>query len=590
MSSDPILWVGNLIPEQNSSLRIFIRPGETKVFSVYIEVYAPFVTDAFGNEGQIEAEVWTNLNDFNAGWYALPMTYTRRVGDRYQFGGKVTLERPGVFGLTARCRAVGQQKWHYQNETGSGKQRNRDVQIVGLSPDILDLALFRAPLDYFRIREADAARKILGDLASLGLNTLQIRPFFATDHEPDQPYTSGKILDFIVLEPQLGTTAELQGWVNEAHEQGFKVIMEINADHVSRRHPFLLEALNDPGGSRYARWFAWEKDGTPLGHRESEGTRVGAELNFGIYNDLEDTMEPGMHDPSMWDYFSSVVPYWIHECGFDGACVVPTQHTPELFWTLFINNIKELRPNYLVLADSNVLPRFKPEIHRSFDGTATDFHQTLLDNPTAEALRVWLVTREYNWPQNTVFCNAVGYAQEATPREYPPEVLGYFPLLTVLMGLPVTDRTFLKSMDRFPDLARRIAALLTLRHATPVLRSRNIYYLTSEDKSPGIFGLVRHLFDEENAMHGESRVFAAFNLSTSERQEAHFLLPPDILALKEMQCYDLIDALTGKTVMVIRGKSLTEGRGLAVLLDPQELVVWWIRPAAEAVTCKGESR
>ena len=51
-----ILWVGNLSPEQNSCIRMFLRSGDRKSFHVSVEVYVPFVTDTFGMENQLEVE------------------------------------------------------------------------------------------------------------------------------------------------------------------------------------------------------------------------------------------------------------------------------------------------------------------------------------------------------------------------------------------------------------------------------------------------------------------------------------------------------------------------------------------------------
>ncbi|HEY8455978.1 MAG TPA: glycoside hydrolase family 13 protein [Actinopolymorphaceae bacterium] len=99
-------------------------------------------------------------------------------------------------------------------------------------------------------------RSRLPYLASLGVDAVWITPWYAS------PMVDGgyDVADFRAIAPEFGTLAEAELMIDEAHQHGLRVILDIVPNHTSDQHPWFVEARqSEPGSPARARY--WFRDG-----------------------------------------------------------------------------------------------------------------------------------------------------------------------------------------------------------------------------------------------------------------------------------------------------------------------------------------
>ena len=88
-------------------------------------------------------------------------------------------------------------------------------------------------------------------LASLGVDAIWLSPFY-----PSPQHDSGyDVSDPRAVDPMFGTIEDFAELVEQAHERGLRVIVDIVPNHVSASHPWFLEALDAMPGSVERRRF-----------------------------------------------------------------------------------------------------------------------------------------------------------------------------------------------------------------------------------------------------------------------------------------------------------------------------------------------
>lgn len=88
-------------------------------------------------------------------------------------------------------------------------------------------------------------------LASLGVDAIWLSPFYPSPQK-DAGYD---VSDPRAVDPMFGTIEDFAELVQQAHQRGLRVIVDIVPNHVSASHPWFLEALDSPPGSLQRRRF-----------------------------------------------------------------------------------------------------------------------------------------------------------------------------------------------------------------------------------------------------------------------------------------------------------------------------------------------
>jgi len=147
----------------------------------------------------------------------------------------------------------------------------------------------------------------------LGVDCLWLPPFY------DSPRRDGgyDIRDYYQIAPEYGTLDDFVTLVDEAHQRGIRVIIDLVLNHTSDTHRWFQESRYDPSGP-YGDWYVWRDTDT-----EYAGVRV-------IFKDVETsnwTFDP-VRQQFYWHRFYSHQP----DLNYDNPAVQEAMLDIVRFW------------------------------------------------------------------------------------------------------------------------------------------------------------------------------------------------------------------------------------------------------------------
>jgi alpha-glucosidase len=97
----------------------------------------------------------------------------------------------------------------------------------------------------------------LDHVARLGADAIWLSPFYSSP-QADAGYD---VADYRTVDPVFGTLEDADALLARAHQLGLRVIVDVVPNHTSDRHPWFVEALASPPGSRARSRYLF-RDGT----------------------------------------------------------------------------------------------------------------------------------------------------------------------------------------------------------------------------------------------------------------------------------------------------------------------------------------
>ncbi|RYH02618.1 maltose alpha-D-glucosyltransferase [Salipiger sp. IMCC34102] len=114
----------------------------------------------------------------------------------------------------------------------------------------------------------------LDHVQELGATAIWLLPFYPSPQRDD----GYDIAEYKAINPNYGTMEDFQGFVDEAHRRGLKVITELVINHTSDQHDWFQAARRAPKGSPERDYYVWSDDPA----KWMDKTRV-------IFNDTHDS-------------------------------------------------------------------------------------------------------------------------------------------------------------------------------------------------------------------------------------------------------------------------------------------------------------
>ncbi|MEO6998331.1 MAG: alpha-amylase family glycosyl hydrolase [Terracoccus sp.] len=166
----------------------------------------------------------------------------------------------------------------------------------------------------------------LDHLIVLGANGLALGPVFASStHGYDT-------IDYLVVDPRLGTSDDLAHLVDEAHRRGIRVMLDGVFNHVGPEFPALVAALHDPDLPD-AALFRHDPDGS-LATFEGHGGLIALD-----------------HDsPRTADLVVEVMTHWL-DLGVDAWRLDAAYSVPTPFWAGVLPRVRERHPDAYVVGE-----------------------------------------------------------------------------------------------------------------------------------------------------------------------------------------------------------------------------------------------
>ena len=186
------------------------------------------------------------------------------------------------------------------------------------------------------------------------------------------------ISDYTAVNPELGTLGDFKTFVNAAHAQGMKVILDWVANHTAFDHPWITQ---------HKDYYITRADGTIINARDNEGhdtdwTDVAA-LNYG-----NAAMRGAMIADMRW---------WLDNTRIDGFRCDVAGGVPLDFWVAARRVLRRSRPDLFMLAESE-----DPRLHAAFDMTyGWEFHHLL--NDIAQGKKTTAALDSYFARQDSLF-------------------------------------------------------------------------------------------------------------------------------------------------------------------------------------------
>jgi maltose alpha-D-glucosyltransferase/alpha-amylase len=148
----------------------------------------------------------------------------------------------------------------------------RRVAVPELAPDPLwykDAVIYQVHVRAFYDSNGDGIGDFRGltakldYLAELGVTAVWLMPFYPSPGRDD----GYDIADYVGVNPDYGTLADVRRFVREAHRRGIRVIGELVCNHTSDQHPWFQRARRAPKGSAARNFYVWSD--TPDRYREA---------------------------------------------------------------------------------------------------------------------------------------------------------------------------------------------------------------------------------------------------------------------------------------------------------------------------------
>lgn len=222
-----------------------------------------------------------------------------------------------------------------------------------------------------------AAAKRLPEVADLGATVIYLSPVQLQDDDPrpefwsprqqkspnPDPRNPYRVKDYDKIDPEYGTEADLKDFVETAHENDLRVLMDIVYHHTGPACVLLKE---------HPDFFLRDAGGNP-------------KLNQWNFPRLD------LANPRLREYLIANMVHWVRDCGVDGFRCDVSGAVPLDFWEAARERLDPIRPDLVILAEG-----LRPgDQEKAFDvNYSFNWYHTLRDvaansKPAAELRQLW---------------------------------------------------------------------------------------------------------------------------------------------------------------------------------------------------------
>ena len=164
------------------------------------------------------------------------------------------------------------------------------------------------------------------------------------------------ISDYTAINPEHGTEADFKRFVDAAHRQGMKVVLDWVANHTAYDHEW---------ASSHKDYYDLRADGSMRNARDNEGKET----------DWTDVAELDYANPEMRRAMIGEMGWWIDSMNIDGFRCDVAGGVPNDFWAEASRALRAKRPDLFLLAEAE-----SPAMHANFDMTyGWELHHLLND-------------------------------------------------------------------------------------------------------------------------------------------------------------------------------------------------------------------
>ena len=220
-------------------------------------------------------------------------------------------------------------------------------------------------------------RQALPYLIDLGVTCLWFSPL-----GPSETYHRYDTIDYFGVDPELGTDAELQQLIADAHDAGIRIWLDFVPSHSSWHHPAFQAAQQDQSAPSYP-WYTF--DDWPHSYRNfMQSSRYLPSFNT--------------EDPGARGHLIDAATYWLRDFDVDGYRIDHAIAAGMDFWLALRRATEQVKRDVVLVGEATDTPdclrRYRGRLHG------------ILDFPLARVLRLTFGAGAWNLDQLDSFLNA----------------------------------------------------------------------------------------------------------------------------------------------------------------------------------------
>ncbi|SDZ08940.1 Glycosidase [Evansella caseinilytica] len=185
----------------------------------------------------------------------------------------------------------------------------------------------------------------------LGVDALWLMPI-----NKASSYHGYDVEDYYDIEPDLGSMADFAAFLEEAHENNIKVILDFVVNHTSINHEWFQTALADQE-SEYHDYYIWDDHETYQGQESNEQGwhEIDGRIYSGHYNN--DMPDLNYRNPAVREEVKAIASFWINKGvdGFrlDGAPEIDEDEKQTIeWWREFNAHVKSENPEAFIVGEN----------------------------------------------------------------------------------------------------------------------------------------------------------------------------------------------------------------------------------------------
>ncbi|QAA34023.1 alpha-glycosidase [Clostridium manihotivorum] len=181
-------------------------------------------------------------------------------------------------------------------------------------------------------------------LKDLGINGIYFCPIFtaSANHRYDT-------IDYMEIDPSLGTKETFKELVEEAHKRGIKIMLDAVFNHAGFLSKQWQDVLKNEENSQYKDWFHIKK--FPVKEGLVEGNINGKKLNYETFGTVFAMPKLDTENPEVKEYLLEVGRYWVREFDIDAWRLDVANEVDHSFWRDFRNELRKIKDDVYILGE-----------------------------------------------------------------------------------------------------------------------------------------------------------------------------------------------------------------------------------------------
>ena len=188
----------------------------------------------------------------------------------------------------------------------------------------------------------------LDHLTDIGVNGLILSPIFAafSNHKYDaiDPYT---------IDPYFGNKADFKNLVEESHQHGMHVVLEIVLDHLMSFSMQWQDVKQKGKTSKFFDWFMI--DSATLDYKATDDPNFSADISYRVNQNDPHQPKLNLRNSEVKQYLFDLVKYWIVNFDIDGFKVLNPQEMVQQFLAELMQLVHGLKANFCLMSETNSL-------------------------------------------------------------------------------------------------------------------------------------------------------------------------------------------------------------------------------------------